>query len=147
MEGIIKIVMGRLYNCPISNREAMYIKMFCGTDIIEIDRIKKSIEDKGNNFLNKIYTTNEITYCESRKNAKYQHYAARFAAKEAIFKAISETLDDKFDITWTDVEILNDKLGKPKVHFVNENFANKYNIDVSISHCKEYAVAIAIVII
>ncbi len=123
------------------------MKILCGTDIIEIDRIKKSIEDKKEIFLNKIYTKSEIDYCEGKKNAKYQHYAARFAAKEAIFKAISETLDDKFEITWTDVEILNDKLGKPKVHFVNESFANKYNIDVSISHCKEYAVVVAIVII
>lgn len=121
------------------------MKILCGTDIIEIDRIKKSIEDKKEIFLNKIYTKSEIDYCEGKRNAKYQHYAARFATKEAIFKAISETLDDKFEITWTDVEILNDKFGKPRVHFVNENFANKYNIDVSISHCKEYAVAVAIV--
>ena len=59
------------------------MKISCGTDIIEIERIKESIENLGENFLKKIYTENEIKYCESKKNMKYQHYAARFAAKEA----------------------------------------------------------------
>ena len=120
------------------------MKIFCGTDIIEIDRIKKSIEDKKEIFLNKIYTPSEIEYCESKRNAKYQHYAARFAAKEAIFKAISETLENKYDITWTDVEIINDINGKPKVNFINEKF--QAQCEISISHCKTYAVATAIVI-
>lgn len=117
------------------------MKVLCGTDIIEIDRVKKSIEDKQELFLNKVYTKAEIEYCESRKNAKYQHYAGRFAAKEAIFKAISNTLDDKYALAFTDAEVLNDEMGRPKVHFVNEKFADKYEIDISISHCKEYAVA------
>lgn len=120
------------------------MQIFCGTDIIEIDRIKDSIEDKGDIFLKKIYTQAEIEYCESRRNAKYQHYAGRFAAKEAIFKAISENLSDKFEITWTDVEIINDNFDKPKVHFLNEKF--NMQCDVSISHCKTYATAMAIII-
>lgn len=120
------------------------MQIFCGTDIIEIDRIKDSIEDKGNLFLKRIYTQAEIEYCESRKKAKYQHYAGRFAAKEAIFKAISENLNDKFEITWTDVEIINDRFGKPKVFFLNEKF--KIQCDISISHCKTYATAMAILI-
>lgn len=120
------------------------MKIFCGTDIIEIERIKKSIEDKKEIFLNKIYTSSEIKYCESKNNAKYQHYAARFAAKEAIFKAISETLENKYDITWTDVEIVNDANGKPKVNFINKKFETQ--CEISISHCKTYAVATAIII-
>ena len=58
------------------------MKICCGTDIIEIERIKQSIEDKkmGETFKNRIYTQNEIDYCESKKGQKYQHYAARFAA-------------------------------------------------------------------
>lgn len=120
------------------------MKIFCGTDIIEIDRVKKAIEDKKNIFLNKIYTPLEIEYCESRKSAKYQHYAGRFAAKEAIFKAVSATLENKYNTTWTDVEILNDENGKPRVYFLKENFKNKYEIDLSISHCKEYATAMVI---
>ncbi len=120
------------------------MKILCGTDIIEIDRIKKSIEDKKEIFLKKIYTTKEIEYCENKRNAKYQHYAGRFAAKEAIFKAISETLSNKFAITWTDVEIINDECGKPRVNFINKKF--DMQCEISISHCKEYAIATAFII-
>ena len=59
----------------------------CGTDIIEINRIKKTIERLDEKFLDTIFTKNEIEYCESHKDNKYQHYAARFAAKEAVYKA------------------------------------------------------------
>ena len=64
------------------------MKVNCGIDIIEIDRIKESIEKTGENFLNKVFTKKEIEYCESKKKQKYQHYAARFATKEAAFKAL-----------------------------------------------------------
>lgn len=84
------------------------MKITCGTDIIEIDRVKKAIEDN-KKFLEEVYNKKEIEYCEGRKSAKYQHYAARFAAKEAIFKAVSNRLNNKFDLTWKDVEILNDE--------------------------------------
>ena len=56
------------------------MKVTCGTDIIEIDRVKKSVNDSSK-FVNEIYNKSEIDYCESKRNAKYQHYAARFAAK------------------------------------------------------------------
>jgi len=118
------------------------VRILTGTDIIEINRIKESIEGLGENFKNKIYTEREIEYCESKRNVKYQHYAGRFAAKEAIFKAISELLDDKFEISWKDAEILNDDQGKPRVTFTSEKLQEKIkNIDISISHCKEYAIA------
>lgn len=110
----------------------------CGTDIIEIERIKQSIEKLGNSFLNRIYTDREIQYCESKKKQKYQHYAARFAAKEAVFKAISKGLEDKYKINWKDIEIVNNSQGRPAVFM---NGIEQKNIDISISHCKEYAVA------
>ena len=118
------------------------MKILTGTDIIEINRIKESIESLGETFKNKIYTEKEIEYCESKKLQKYQHYAARFAAKEAIFKAVSDFLDDKFEISWKDAEVLNDKNGKPKIIFKSKKIQEKIeSIDISISHCKEYAVA------
>ena len=62
----------------------------CGTDIIEISRIKSAIEDEtGNAFLKRIFTQNEIKYCERKKAQKYQHYAARFAAVLISFSLIS----------------------------------------------------------
>jgi len=123
------------------------MKILTGTDIIEINRIKESIEKLGDAFKNKIYTEREIQYCENKNNVKYQHYAGRFAAKEAIFKAVSELLDDKFEILWKDAEILNDKQGKPRVIFKSEKLNKKIeNVDISISHCKEYATANVVII-
>lgn len=118
------------------------MKISCGTDIIEIPRIKQAIEDMGENFLQKVFTKKEIDYCESKKAQKYQHYAARFAAKEAGFKAISCLLDDKFSISWKDIEVENNSGGRPSLNITKINGLEKIEcVDVSLSHCKEYAVA------
>lgn len=122
------------------------MKIKCGTDIIEIDRIKESIESLGKRFLQKVFTEREIQYCESKKAQKYQHYAARFAAKEATFKAISESLKDKYELTWTDYEVLNDDTGKPIIKILGEEINNLENIDLSVSHCKHYAVATVVAV-
>lgn len=122
------------------------MKIKCGTDIIEIARIKEAIESNQDAFLNRIYTENEITYCESKKNMKYQHYAARFAAKEAMFKAISELLEDKYQIGWKEIQIQNDENGRPKVQLLKENLP-MLQCDISLSHCKEYAIASVVVIL
>lgn len=121
------------------------MKIFCGTDIIEIERIKRSIERSGDTFLKLIYTPEEIKYCESKRISKYYHYAGRFAAKEAIYKAVSTLLEDKFDISWQNAQVVNDENGNPKVEFLNINIKGIKNIDISISHCKEYAVAMVII--
>ncbi len=123
----------------------MQIKV--GIDIIEVERIKQSIEELGESFINKIFTDEEKAYCESKKKTKYEHYSARFAVKEATFKAISTLLKDKYSISWKNIETLNDKNNKPIIHFVSlekevEKELNKIqSIDVSISHIKEYAIA------
>ena len=114
------------------------MKITCGTDIIEIDRIKKSIENIGDKFLNTVFTEKEIEYCEARKNQKYQHYAARFAAKEAIFKAISDNTNCKCD--WKSFEVERQENGRPKINFFMD-IENLSSIDLSISHCKQYATA------
>jgi len=117
------------------------MKVTCGTDIIEIERIKNSIEKLGEKFLNKVFTEKEIEYCESKNKQKYQHYAARFAAKEAAFKAISWKIKDKYDIKWTDFEVLNDEQGKPIIKIYCIDYSGIENIDLSLSHCKKYAIA------
>ena len=122
------------------------MKISCGTDIIEIGRIKDALENRGDCFLNRVFTENEICYCESKKKQRYQHYAARFAAKEAVFKAISINLTDKYSITWKDIEIENDLEGKPYVHLYGINEDVFESIDISISHCREYAVAYVVVL-
>lgn len=122
------------------------MELGCGIDIIEISRIKDGIENLGENFINKIFTKNEIKYCENKEKQKYQHYAARFATKEAAFKALSKKLEKKYEISWKDIEVLNDKNGRPYLNIRNIEKYNIKNIDVSISHCKEYAVSNVIVV-
>jgi len=117
-----------------------------GVDIIEISRIKSAIE-RDDKFINKIFTVNEIKYCES-KAKKAQHYAARFASKEAFFKAIGTGWRN--GMSWTDIDINNDSLGKPEIKLSGETllFFNKLklkSISLSISHSKEYAVGFVII--
>ena len=121
------------------------MKIRTGIDIIEIERIKQSIEDTNGKFCERVYTEKEIQYCESKNVQKYQHYAARFAAKEAVLKAISQLLESKFDIEWKEIEILNDESGRPYVNILKKD-VNINDIDISISHCKTYAVASVVVV-
>lgn len=116
------------------------MQIACGTDIIEISRIKESIESSNGKFLEKVYTENEIKYCESKNEQKYQHYAARFAAKEATFKALSIYLEENY-VEWKNIEVLNDESGRPSINFVNKELEEIESIDISLSHCKGYAVA------
>ncbi len=113
----------------------------CGTDIIEIERVKESIENIGEKFLKRVFTDKEIEYCESKKVQKYQHYAGRFAAKEAAFKAISKILKDKYSVCWKDFEVINNEQGRPYLTLYNVDTTKIESIDVSISHCKLYATA------
>ncbi len=107
-----------------------------GIDIIEVERVKK-IAEKSPRFLEKIFTSSEIDYCLKKKN-KYQHLAARFAAKEAFFKALGKR------INWTDVELYNLSSGKPELKIKNKEGFHVEKSHVSISHLKEYAVAAVI---
>ena len=114
------------------------MKISCGTDIIEIERIQKSIENLGEKFLQTIFTEEEREYCEARKAQKYQHYAARFAAKEAAFKALSGAMKEGMD--WQLFEVKKCENGKPELN-INCDVKNLENVEISISHCKQYAVA------
>lgn len=118
-----------------------------GSDIIEINRIKEAI-NKNNRFLDRIFTEEEIKYFKS-KGFKYESIAGNFAAKEAISKAIGTGIRG---FNFKDIEILRNELGKPIVKTYNTltDICIKYNvidIKVSISHCKEYAIANAIIIV
>ncbi len=116
-----------------------------GTDIIDINRIKRAIE-KNPSFPDRIFTPAEIAYCLSKANP-YQSYAARFAAKEAVMKAIGTGWDGR--INWQDIEVLNSDLGVP--YIVTYNATNAFiqankieKIHISLSHEREYAIAYAI---
>lgn len=124
------------------------MKIKCGIDIIEIKRIKESIEILGSKFIERVFTKAEIEYCESKNGQKYQHYAARFATKEAVYKAVSFVLNDANTLSWQDIEVKNDDTGKPIVQILEEKLDSNLidDIDISISHCKEYACASAVVL-
>lgn len=126
------------------------MRISTGIDIIEVDRVRKNIEKYGEKFLNKVYTESEIEYCEGKKIQRYESYAGRFAAKEAVFKAISWMLDGKFDVDWKDIEVINDKRGRPLVNVNNNskisNLEEIISIDISISHVKNMAVASVVIV-
>lgn len=114
-----------------------------GNDIIEIDRIKIAIDRYGQRFLNRIFTLQEQGHCLIKKNP-YPSFAGRFAAKEAVSKALGTGFS--LGLTWTDIEILNDEKGKPLI-IPSRNLSfflgKDSHILISISHCKEYATAFA----
>lgn len=117
-----------------------------GIDIVEIERIEKLLS-RGRPYLETIFTQLEIEYCEN-KYRKAEHYAARFAAKEAFLKALSTGWRD--GLGFSDIEISNDEQGKPQIQLfgkakerIQENQI-KY-ISVSLSHIKEIAIAVVIV--
>ena len=117
-----------------------------GIDIIEVERIKQSLE-RAAPLHNKLFTQTEQEYCKNCKVAVYLCFAARFAAKEAFFKALGTGY--RYGMTFTEIEIKNDNLGKPfiETHGKVNDFLKKNNIvtvHLSISHVKETAVAIVI---
>ncbi|MFH1791350.1 MAG: holo-ACP synthase [Candidatus Omnitrophota bacterium] len=119
-----------------------------GVDIVEIDRFSRAVGKWGLGFLGKIFTENEIAYSEKKRFA-HQHFAARFAAKESVFKAFG---GDRGSIRkWTDIEIMNDSNGKPEVilHASAMDLCRARGVGkvvVSMAHSKYYAVANAILI-
>jgi len=108
-----------------------------GIDITEVSRLRTAVEKWGASFSQRIFTESELALAATKVN-KYQHLAGRFAAKEAIFKAAGDA-----KIGFKDIEIFNDKAGKPYCKFRNGKGRN-ITVNVSISHVKTYAVANAI---
>lgn len=122
----------------------------CGNDIVKVSRIKNSIEKIGEAFVKRVYTEEEISYCESRRMCKYQSYAVRFAAKEAVYKALSPKEDE--EATWKDIEIKREENGKPRVKL--KGYLGEYakslgieedKIDISLSHDDDFAIATVVI--
>jgi len=122
------------------------MKIKTGIDIVEINRIEKCIHRFGDRFLNRVFTDKEIKYCESKNKLRFQHYAGRFSAKEAAFKAVSQFFDNKYEISWKDIEILNDNNGKPHLHILNLESEKIIDIDISISHCNSHAISNVVIL-
>src|SRR5437588_2543048 len=117
-----------------------------GTDIVECVRIGRMIEQHGEVFLTRVYTEREILYCQARKHAT-EHFAGRWAAKEAILKCLGTGW--RRGLCWTDMDIRNDTGGRPHVLLGGgaRDQAESLGVSavlVSISHCRAYATAYAI---
>ena len=117
-----------------------------GTDLIEVRRIREAIEKYGARFLKRIYTDVEIEYCSPKKSAAL-HYAGRFAAKEAAFKALEQGWGG--DISWKEIEIYNEPSGAPRIVFYGKalELMQKKKITralITISHIEEHATATVI---
>jgi holo-[acyl-carrier protein] synthase len=114
-----------------------------GTDIIEVDRIRQAIDRHGQHFLNRLFTENEQAYCLKFPDVA-THFAGRFAAKEAIAKAFGLGFGNS--LSWKDMEILPNSLGRPIVHLsprIKKEFLH-FHLHISISHTQTYAIAFAV---
>ncbi|MEX0819682.1 MAG: holo-ACP synthase [Pirellulaceae bacterium] len=119
-----------------------------GTDIVECLRIAQMIERHGELFLTRVYTPFEIEYCSSRKAAT-QHYAGRWAAKEAVLKAMGTGWAK--GISWLDIEVRNDEGGRPSIRLggASRDICEQRGVRemlISISHCRSHATAYALAI-
>jgi holo-[acyl-carrier protein] synthase len=117
-----------------------------GTDIVEIPRIGKMIERHGEHFLQRVYTEEEIRYCQRRKES-FQHFAGRWAAKEAVMKTLGTGWTR--GVGWLDIEVATKRSGQPLIliHGSAREIADHLGIGdvlISISHCRAYAMATAI---
>ena len=110
-----------------------------GVDITEVRRIRQAVEKWGDDFLKRVFTKTELENALTRVSF-YQHLAGRFAAKEAIFKAVGNN-----GLSWQDIQIHNDEQGKPICQFLNGK-GKDINVHISISHVKIYAVANAVIL-
>lgn len=118
-----------------------------GIDIIETARIRRCVQEHGQRFLDRVFTPAEQRYCQQNRRRYYEHLAGRFAAKEAVLKALGTGW--RGGIAWTDVEILPVSGGQPRVHLSGQchRIAREMGIThwhLSISHITTHAVASAI---
>jgi holo-[acyl-carrier protein] synthase len=119
-----------------------------GTDIVEVVRIGEMIERHGELFLNRVYTEDEVRYCQRRKEYT-QHYAGRWAAKEAVMKTLGTGWSR--GVGWRDIEVCSNKSGQPSIVLrgAAREIAEQAGIGqilISISHCRTYATATAVAV-
>jgi len=117
-----------------------------GIDVVEVSRIQSSLDEFGETFLKRIFSPEEIRYCKSQKNPPI-HYAARFAAKEAVSKALGTGIGK--DVSWTDIAVIRKDSGEPYIQLSGnaEKFAQTHHINhikISLTHTNNYAAANAI---
>jgi holo-[acyl-carrier protein] synthase len=119
-----------------------------GTEVVECVRIAEMIQRHDELFLNSVFTEREIKYCRSRSKTT-EHFAARFAAKEAVLKSLGTKPRSKPN--WTEIEVLNDPAGQPRVALHGSTLERATGqlvgeIFISLSHCRSFATAYAVAV-
>ena len=125
------------------------MKIFQGIDIVSVRRIQNTIEKQGASFLKRVFTPAERRYCES-KRMKHEHYAARFAAKEAVIKTLNDFRKSKLDLI--EVEVKRQATGRPLIQISKKTAARLklpagYRFEVSLSHERDFAIATVLLIL
>lgn len=118
-----------------------------GIDLVDVARLRRSVEEHGEHFLSRVYTPGEREYCDRNLKRRFEHLAARFAAKEAVLKALGTGWSG--GIAWTDVEVIRAADGKPslKLHNVAAELATQRGMrswHISLTHTETHAMASAI---
>jgi len=115
-----------------------------GIDIVEVERFQRIVEKWGDRFISRILTDNEKHFCLNRSNS-VSSIAARFAAKEALYKSIPESLQQHAG--WQDMEVISDNSGRPHVRLFGELAAGleNYKVHISLSHSQKSAIAIIVI--
>jgi holo-[acyl-carrier protein] synthase len=112
----------------------------CGVDLIEVARVRRVAEKHGDHFLRRIFTPVEIDYCAARANP-WPHYAARFAAKEALYKAVPPGVLPA--LVWVEVGVVHGEAGEPHLEFsgATVQHLSGWSFAVSLAHVREIAIA------
>jgi len=115
-----------------------------GVDVVDVQRLKGTLEKQGTAFTDKVFTEQEVAYCRGKKNP-HEHFAARFAAKEAVGKAMQTGWRGQF--RWKDVEVVNEPSGAPKVVLYREvaETLRDCTVHLSLSHTENTVVAFAVI--
>ena len=132
-----------LHKSSSRRRRSSAPRIGCGVDVVELDRLRRAMRSGGQAFLQRIFTPSELAYARARKRTTVHHLAGRFAAKEAVIKALAQ-VDPRQILAMKQVEIRNDRLGRPSI-VLHDRRGRPVTVHISLSHVDSVAVASAIV--
>lgn len=125
-------------------RRSLSLPIGCGIDVVELPRFKQAMKRGGRKFLERIFTSREEAYAKAHKRTTLLHLAGRFAAKEAVIKAVSQ-IDPVRSLAMNQIEIKNDRWGRPHI-ILHDRPSKKLKVHISLSHVNSVAVASAIAV-
>jgi holo-[acyl-carrier protein] synthase len=149
MSSATDFLTGDLLTAPPARGKLCFMVLSVGVDMVEVERIQKALEDSriGKRFRERVFTANEIQYCEKKRRGRYESYAGRFAAKEAVMKALGRGWGSK--VSWLDIEVARARSGKPEIvlHNKTARLAEQLGIgrwSLSITHTEQHGLAFVV---